>query len=123
MVYGAIAQIARPILTKFGRYVYTGLRQQDKIVDWAYKSTGLYNRGVVQGIKHGLIAGQIIGGTLQLGLNAPDTPGNDVVQTPNRNGNKTGPSYKTRRRQTTRFGTKCPSRRRPYSKYRRSRSR
>ncbi len=73
MVLGAIL---RPVITKFGRYVYQGLRQQDKIIDYTYRKTGLYNRGVVRGIKHGLIAGQIIGGGLELGLNAPETPGN-----------------------------------------------
>ncbi len=50
------------------RYIYRGLRAQDRLIDYTYRRTGLYNRGVVRGIKHGLIAGQVIGGTLNLGL-------------------------------------------------------
>ncbi len=98
MVYGAIAQIVRPIIGKAARHIYTTLRQQDRLIDYTYRKTGLYNRGVVRGIKHGLIAGQIAGGTLQLGLNAPDSPGNDASVPFN------GPSartpYKTRNRRT-----------------------
>ncbi len=98
MVYGAIVQIARPILTKFGRYVYTGLRQQEKVIDYTYRHTGLYNRGIVRGIKHGLAGGQIIGGGLSLGLNAPDSPGNDAIQTPSKSKPSTNKSNQTRRR-------------------------
>ncbi len=65
MVIGAIV---RPFVREVGRYIYQGLRTQDKLVDYTYRKTGLYNRGIVRGIKHGLIAGQIVGGTLNLGL-------------------------------------------------------
>ena len=73
-----IAPILRTGIKSLGKYVYQGLRQQDRIIDYTYRKTGLYNRGVVRGIKHGLAGGQIVGGGLSLGLNAPDTPGNDV---------------------------------------------
>ncbi len=111
MVIGAIV---RPLIGQLGRYIYRGLRLQDKLIDVTYRKAGLYNRGVVQGIKHGLIGGQIIGGTLQLGLNAPETPGNDVVppytkrpQPPSRK------PYQTRNRPANRYNRRCPSRYRP----------
>ncbi len=108
MVLGAIL---RPYIRQLGQYIYTGLRQQDRLVDYTYRKTGLYNRGVVRGVKHGLAGGQIIGGTLQLGLNAPDTPGNDnALQTKvQRKRSQTRSPYKTRRRQTNRY---CPERKR-----------
>ncbi len=55
-----------------GRYIYQGLRQQERIIDYTYRKTGLYNRGVVRGIKHGLAGGQISGGSLSLGLNTDE---------------------------------------------------
>ncbi len=94
-----IGPILRPAVKQLGRYVYQGLRQQEKIIDYTYRKTGLYNRGVVRGIKHGLAGGQVIGGGLSLGLNAPDSPGNDASSVP-----FYGPSarkpYQTRDRQT-----------------------
>jgi len=107
MVIGAFV---RPFIRQIGKYVYQGLRQQDRIVDYTYRKTGLYNRGVVRGIKHGLAGGQIAGGVASLGLNAPDTPGNDVgipfqktkpVST-------TRTPYKTRNRFTNRCYPKRP---------------
>ncbi len=100
MVYGAIAQIARPFIGKVGRQIYQALRAQDRIIDYTYRKTGLYNRGVVRGIQHGLSSGAAIGGTFQLGLNAPDTPGNDNAFPPvqQRSKSKTRTTYKTRRR-------------------------
>ncbi len=68
MVYQIFAPILGQIIRQGARYVYRGLRAQDRIIDYTYRRTGLYNRGVVQGIKHGLIGGQIVGGTLNLGL-------------------------------------------------------
>ncbi len=62
------APIIREALRQGVRYAYQGLRTQDKIIDYTYRRTRLYNRGVVRGIKHGLIAGQVVGGTLKLGL-------------------------------------------------------
>ena len=60
------------------RYVYQGLRAQDRLIDYTYRRTGLYNRGAVRGIKHGLVAGQIAGGTFKLGL--PDFEQNAVQE-------------------------------------------
>ncbi len=111
MVIGAIL---RPAIFKLGKYVYQGLRQQDKLIDFTYRKSGLYNRGVVRGIKHGLIAGQIIGGTLQLGLNAPDTPGNDVVPPYTKRPKFTpGKSFKTRNRYPSRCYPRSKVRFRP----------
>ncbi len=118
-----VAPLLRTALHQAGKYVYRGLLAQDRIIDYTYRRTGLYNRGVVRGIKHGLAGGAVVGGTLQLGLNAPDTPGNDVIQTPKRTRYPSSSPYKTRRRQTTRFDPKCPSRRRSYPRTGRSRAR
>ncbi len=60
--------VARELLKAGARYVYRGLRAQDRLIDYTYRKTGLYNRGRVAGIKHGLAGGQIIGGTFKLGL-------------------------------------------------------
>ncbi len=118
MVYGVIAQIARPLIGRVGRYIYQSLRTQDKLIDYTYRKTGLYNRGIVQGVKHGLIGGQIAGGILQLGLNAPETPGNDA-QIPSSPRSKYPPrkSYQTRGRFSTGYKRRCPTR--PYANQRR----
>ncbi len=110
MVFGTIAKLAPILIKKGGRYIYKGLRYQERIIDATYRHTGLYNRGVVRGLKHGLAGGQIIGGGLSLGLNAPDSPGNDGIQTSP--GKRTTPSksYQTRRRFSRRCGPE-------YSKY------
>ncbi len=103
-----IAPILRPIIGKGLRYIYTGLRQQERLIDYTYRKTGLYNRGVVRGIKHGLAGGQIVGGGLSLGLNAPDSPGNDIgipfTKRPKFTSRK---SYQTRSRRTR---SNCPGR-------------
>ncbi len=62
------APIIREVLRQGARYVYSGLKIQDKLITASYRKAGLYNRGVDRGIRHGLIAGQVIGGTLNLGL-------------------------------------------------------
>ncbi len=102
MVYGIIGNIIRPIVSKGARQIYQALRAQDRIIDYTYRKTGLYNRGVVRGIKHGLGGGAIVGGTFQLGLNAPDTPGNDAIQTQKPKPSARTP-YKTRDRRTRRW--------------------
>jgi len=100
MVLGAI--LRQPITT-LGRYIYTTLRQQDRIIDYTYRKTGLYNRGVVRGIKHGLAGGQIAGGIASLGLSAEDSPGNYATPFQKRPKSQTNKSYKTRNRRTRRF--------------------
>ncbi len=115
-----VGPIIRQGLKTAGRYIYSGLRQQERIIDYTYRRTGLYNRGVVRGIKHGLAGGQIIGGGLSLGLNAPDSPGreSDGIFTPiqQRKLSKTYKSYKTRRRSTVCYPTKRGSR--SYNRFR-----
>ncbi len=64
----AIGAILRPFIRQAGRYVYDTLRAQDRIIDYTYRKTGLYNRGIVRGLKHGLAGGAIAGGTFNLGL-------------------------------------------------------
>ncbi len=100
--------IIRQGLRTVGKYVYQGLRQQERIIDYTYRKTGLYNRGVVRGIKHGLAGGQIIGGGLSLGLNAPDSPGNGGIPSfiQQRKLPKTRTTYKTRNRQTRCYGSR-----------------
>jgi len=110
MVLGTIAQIVGPVVRRFAfqqsRNIYQTLRAQEKIIDYTYRKTGLYNRGIVRGIKHGLVAGQVAGGILKLGL-APDTPGNDApVFQKTRQQSKAYKSYQTRYRQSRR----CPPR-------------
>jgi len=112
--------IIRQGLRSAGKYVYQGLRYQERIIDGTYRKTGLYNRGVVRGIKHGLAGGQIIGGGLSLGLNAPDTPGNDGPIQPQKPTKYYSPN-KTRYRYSTRTYPKCPPNIRPYRNSRRSR--
>ncbi len=99
MVFGTLL---RPIIRYAGRTIYQALKVQDRIIDKTYRKAGLYNRGVVRGIQHGLAGGQIIGGLAQLGLNAPDTPGNGngFPQIQPRKLPQTYKSYKTRRRPT-----------------------
>ncbi len=79
MVYGRIASLVGPFVRSFARTqsrnIYNVLKIQDRIIDKTYRKAGLYNRGIVQGIKHGLIAGQVIGGTLNLGLQGVDDDG------------------------------------------------
>ncbi len=94
-----IGPIVRRFIGQQARNIHQTLRGQERLIDYTYKKTGLYNRGVVRGIKHGLVAGQIIGGGLQLGLSAPETPGNDAVPfEKQRKPSQTGSTYKTRRR-------------------------
>ncbi len=113
-----IGPILRPLIRKGLGYIYTGLRQQDKLVDYTYRKTGLYNRGVVRGIKHGLAGGQIVGGIASLGLNAPDTPGNDgsVYSPRQRNVPKTRSSYQTRYGRTRRPYCRQPDKSYTYRK-------
>ncbi len=74
-----IQQIASQAIKVGSRYVarslYTALRVQDRIIDKSYRKAGLYNRGLVKGIKHGLVGGQVIGGLLGLGLPEGVEPG------------------------------------------------
>ncbi len=109
-----LAPIIQTGLRTAARYVYQGLRQQERIIDYTYRKTGLYNRGVVRGVKHGLAGGQIIGGGLSLGLNAPDTPGNDdaLQKTIKRNGYAPRKSYKTRYRRSNKCRPRYSSKRR-----------
>ncbi len=115
MPIGIIAPIIQTAVRTFGRYVYQGLRVQDKLVDATYRQTGLYNRGVVRGIKHGLAGGQIIGGTAQLGLytSGQDT---DYGIPQRKNGysqtNKQFQTYNRRKRYYGRNKRKC----RPYTR-------
>ncbi len=120
MVYGAIAQIARPFIKQIGRNIYQALRAQDRIIDYTYRKTGLYNRGVVRGIKHGLGGGAIVGGTFQLGLNAPDSPGNDIGIPQQRNGPSARTSYKTRSRFPRCYSPRSKFRPSAYSQRRRT---
>ncbi len=109
--------IIRQGLRSTARYVYQGLRQQERIIDYTYRRTGLYNRGVVRGIKHGLAGGQIIGGGLSLGLNTPDGIGNDAVSYKKRIKPSTYKQNKTRSR-STRSNRNCYPIRRSTNRYR-----
>ncbi len=114
-----LAPIIGQGLRTAGRYVYQGLRQQERIIDYTYRKTGLYNRGVVRGIKHGLAGGQIIGGGLSLGLNEDfsDPKGNAIQKRqPFIRSNRK--SYQTRGRRSRRCPARGPRYNRP-NQYRR----
>ncbi len=100
-IHGRIAGIAGPFLRTQARNLYQVVKYQDKLIDRTYRKAGLYNRGLVKGIQHGLAGGQIVGGTLKLGL-APDSPGNELQTPIQRKQPKTGKSYKTRNRYSKR---------------------
>ncbi len=120
-IHGRIAGIAGPFIRRqfrgAARYTYNTLRMQDRIIDKTYRKAGLYNRGVVRGIQHGLAGGQIIGGTLSLGLNAEDSPGNSG-QIFKKDKPQTRKPYKTRYRQSGRYSRRCPSPSNTYSRKR-----
>ncbi len=117
-----IAPILRTGIRSVGKYVYQGLRQQDRIIDYTYRKTGLYNRGVVRGVKHGLAGGQIVGGVASLGLSAEDSPGNSG-QIFKKTRPKADKSYQARRRFARRFGSRrCGYYPRTSTKYRYSRA-
>ncbi len=101
------APILREALRQGGRYVYQALRVQDKLISSTYRKTGLYNRGIVRGIQHGLIAGQIIGGTLNLGL--PGDIENGLPEKPkfptSRKFRKTRSRYKYNYRSRNKYST------------------
>ncbi len=124
MVIGIVSRLAGPFVKYIGRQIYTTLRAQDRIIEYTYRKTGLYNRGIVRGIKHGLIGGQVIGGGLQLGLNAEDSPGNDGQIFQKRPKPAPYKSYQTRLRRTRRYSSRskreCYPRK--YNRYSNSRS-
>ncbi len=100
-VHQRIASLVGPFIRSqlrgAARYTYSTLRIQDKIIDKTYRKAGLYNRGLVKGIQHGLISGQIIGGTLNLGLDKSN--GNNGVPSQDKRTKPTSNKpYKTRRR-------------------------
>ncbi len=101
-----LSSLIRPAIRYGARAIYQALKVQDRIIDKTYRKAGLYNRGVVKGIQHGLAGGQIIGGIAQLGLNAPDTPGNGA-SVPFKKQPKTYRQNQTRNRYTRRFTTRC----------------
>ncbi len=120
MVYQIFAPILGQALRQGARYVYRGLRAQDRIIDYTYRRTGLYNRGVVRGVKHGLAGGQIVGGLASLGLNGGTTPDIEDGFQESRPGTKTSPPYKTRNRFTRRYSIRSRNKCYPYQVRRRS---
>ncbi len=121
MVYQIVAPILGQALRQGARYVYRGLRAQDRIIDYTYRRTGLYNRGVVRGVKHGLAGGQIVGGLASLGLNGGTTPDIEDGFQESRPGAKASPSYKTRNRFTRRYRGRRRNKCYTYPRQRRSR--
>ncbi len=100
-----IGIFAREGVKYLARNLYTVLRFQDRVIDKAYRKAGLYNRGVVKGVQHGLVAGQVIGGTLNLGL--PGDIENGLPQKPkfpsSRKYSKTRSRYKYDNRSTNKY--------------------
>ncbi len=98
MVVGIILKTAATLVARYGTpagaYVYKTLRAQDHLIRQSYRKSGLYNRGVVEGVVHGNIAGQVIGGIFNLGLPYPDDNGVSPEY-----GQKANKQYKTRSRQ------------------------
>ncbi len=113
-IHGRIAGIAGPFIRSQLRgaagYTYRALKVQDRIIDKTYRKAGLYNRGLVKGIQHGLISGQVIGGVLGLGFDENGVP--EQTQT-----YKQRKTYRGRKRTNYRFNkySPCkPNRRRRY---------
>ncbi len=116
-IHGRLAALAGPVIRQFvhtqSRHIYSALRIQDRIIDKTYRKAGLYNRGLVRGVQHGLAGGQVIGGLLQLGLNGDTSPttGDGPFQK-SRYATKTNKSYKARRGRAVCFsrrGWRVPS--------------
>ncbi len=117
MVIGAFI---RPAIRYGARAIYQALKVQDRIIDKTYRKAGLYNRGVVRGIQHGLAGGQIVGGLLSLGLDdSTFQPGNNAPIQP-RNGPSARTPNKTRNRFSTRYGSRNTTR--CYPRFQRRRS-
>ncbi len=97
-----VTPIIREVLRQSAKYVYQGLKIQDRLIEGSYRKAGLYNRGVVQGVKHGLIASQVAGGVLGLGLNTGDDIGNDNGTFQKRRRSSPRSQYQTRGRRSVR---------------------
>ncbi len=114
------APIIREVLRQGAKYVYRGLKIQDRLIEGSYRKAGLYNRGVVQGVKHGLVASQVAGGLLGLGLNNGSDIGNDNGSFSKKSRPSANTQYKTRDRRTTRPYCRNTSEYKPRKHYRRS---
>ncbi len=119
VIHGIISRFA----IRQAKQLYQIVKYQDKIIDRTYRKAGLYNRGVVKGIQHGLAGGQIVGGVASLGLNTDNqlNGGNGSIFP--RKPSKTGKPYKTRRRFPTRTCPRYTSYKGPGKSYRRPQAR
>ncbi len=82
---------------KYRKYIYRTLVAQDRAIGTTWKKGG-YSKFTQAGVRHGALAGSIIG-TIISNI-AEDTPGNGFFQTPIRKPITTNQPYKTRFRST-----------------------
>ncbi len=110
VIAGAI-KVAQTVY-KYRKYIYRTLVAQDKAIGFGWK-TGGYSKWTSAGIRHGALAGSVIG-TL-LSNQAEDTPGNGI-QTPfKKQQYAPSKSYQTRSRYTKRERCWNPSQRKNYA--------
>jgi len=103
MVLGQILKIGT-VVFKYRRQIYRVLTAQDRYIDKAMR-VGKYGRQARYGVRHGALAGSLIGPLI-----ASDSPGNDNAQIPQtRKRPQTSKPPKTRYRRTTRSRPECPS--------------
>ncbi len=114
MVLGQILKIGTVVI-KYRRQIYRVLTAQDRYIDKAMKAGG-YGRQARRGVRHGALAGSLIGNLI-----APETPGNDDAIPKTKYVPKTDSPYKTRGRQTSRSSTSRTKQYYPYSGKRYSR--
>ncbi len=99
MVLGQILKVGS-FVVKHRKTIYRVLTAQDRYIDRAMRA-GRYGRQARRGVRHGALAGSIIGPLI-----APDSPGNDnAIQTRKPQYPSRTP-YKTRNRQTVRYSSR-----------------
>ncbi len=98
MVYGVIAQIARPILVKAARQLYRAVNLQDQVLKKSLFTAKL-SKPYRQGIRHGAAGGAIVGSVIEtLKNDFADDTANGPIQPRKNVKYKTRKSYQTRNR-------------------------
>ncbi len=90
-------QVAKQVF-KHRKYIYKTLVAQDRAIDKAFRIGG-YGRQTRYGVRHGIVAGSVLGTLIN---NADDSPGNGIQKVFKKQPAKTNKPYKTRRRSTVR---------------------
>ncbi len=99
MVIGIVGRIASTAF-KYRKQIYRVLVAQDRAIDRSFK-TGGYSRSTRYGVRHGALAGSIIGTIIT--ANAPDSPGNELQEPFQKKQPSANKQNKTRYRSTARY--------------------